>query len=359
MTDAAMTDAAMTQTAVSVAAAASRRLQTLDPLLPPLAPMPAGCGAELTVYDEAGELLAVGTCEHWSGAPESLELTWGAARQFRLSAHVAGPAGPGVTAALDRLLDGWRDHLAGLPDCAAADTAAAVTWPSRDVDGAAALLRHGFAPYAAIAIRARGGRPAGGAATSAAATTGAAARGTAVDASAAGGTAAGASAAPELAIRRATPDDLDALVELGLGVVRFDAYFSGVRERPWTASALRDEFAGMLAAPRPWMWLAERDGEPIGMLAAEPPEQAAWIAPMTRSDPVAYLLLAGVRPDDRARGTGAALAAALAAEADAADVPAILLHYAQVNPLSVPFWSQQGYRPLWTVWEAHPPASLR
>jgi GNAT superfamily N-acetyltransferase len=325
-----MTDAAMTQTAVSVAAAAIRRLQTLDPLLPPLAPMPGGCGAELTVYDEAGELLAVGTCEHWSGAPESLELTWGASRQFRLSAHVAGPAGPGVTAALDRLLDGWRDHLAGLPDCAAADTAAAVTWPSRDVDGAAALLRHGFAPYAAIAIRARGGRPA-----------------------------AGASAAPELAIRRATPDDLDALVELGLGVVRFDAYFSGVRERPWTASALRDEFAGMLAAPRPWMWLAERDGEPIGMLAAEPPEQAAWIAPMTRSDPVAYLLLAGVRPDDRARGTGAALAAALAAEADAADVPAILLHYAQVNPLSVPFWSQQGYRPLWTVWEAHPPASLR
>jgi len=35
-----------------------------------------------------------------------------------------------------------------------------------------------------------------------------------------------------------------------------------------------------------------------------------------------------------------------------------LLHYAQVNPLSAPFWSQQGYRPLWTVWETAPARAL-
>jgi ribosomal protein S18 acetylase RimI-like enzyme len=318
------------EAAQSVSSAASRRLQSLDPLLPASAPLPAGCGTELAVYDPSGQLLAVGGCEHWVGPPESLELTWGAARQFRLSAQVAGSAGPSVTSALDRLLDGWRDHLAGHPDAGAADTAAVVTWPSRDVDGAAALLRHGFAPYAAIAIRATGS-----------------------------GAAAGASAPADVAIRRASPDDLEAFVALGLEVIRFDAYFGGVRERPWTATALREEFAVMLAGPRPWMWLAERDGEPVGMLAAEQPVQAEWIAPLTRSDPVAYLLLAGVRPDVRARGTGGALAAELAAQAHAAGVPAIMLHYAQVNPLSVPFWSQQGYRPLWTVWEAHPPAVLR
>jgi hypothetical protein len=316
--------------ALSVGAAASRRLQSLDSLLPPPAPLAAGCDAGLAVYDSGGQLLAVGACEHWHGPPESLELTWGAARQFRLSAHVAGSAGPGVTAALDRLLESWRGHLAGLPEAGAADTAAIVTWPSRDVDGAAALLRHGFAPYAAIAIRARGS-----------------------------GAAPGAGAPPDVAIRRGTRDDLGAFVELGLEVVRFDAYFGGVRERPWTAAALREEFAAMLAVPQPWMWLAERGGEAVGMLAAEQPEQARWIAPMTRSGPVAYLLLAGVRASERARGTGAALAARLAAQAQASGVPAILLHYAQVNPLSVPFWSQQGYRPLWTVWEAHPPAVLR
>jgi len=314
----------------SVSGAASRRLQSLDPLLPAAARLPEGCGTELRVYDSGGQLLAVGACEHWQGPPESLELTWGAARQFRLTAHVAGPAGPDVTAGLDGLLDRWRDHLAGLPDAGAADTAAVVSWPSRDVDGAAALLRHGFAPYAAVAIRAG-----------------------------LSGASGDASGPADVAIRRATPEDLDAFVELGLQVVRFDAYFGGVRERPWTAAALREEFAVMLAAPRPWMWLAERGGEAVGMLAAEQPEQAVWIAPLTSSAPVAYLLLAGVRPDERARGSGAALAARLAAQAHASGVPAILLHYAQVNPLSVPFWSQQGYRPLWTVWEAHPPAVLR
>ena len=320
----------VSEAVLSVSAAASRRLQSLDPLLPTSARLPEGCGTDLAVCGPAAQLLAVGACEHWQGPPQSLELTWGAARQFRLAAHVAGPAGPGVTAGLDRLLDSWRDHLAGLPDVGAADTAAVVTWPSRDVDGAAALLRHGFAPYAAIAVRASGS-----------------------------GAAESASTLADVAIRRATPDDLDAFVELGLQVIRFDAYFGGVRERPWTAAALSDEFAVMLAAPRPWMWLAERGGRAVGMLAAEPPEQAAWIAPLTRSAPVAYVLLAGVRPDERARGTGAALATSLAAEARASGVPAILLHYAQVNPLSVPFWSQQGYRPLWTVWEAHPPAVLR
>jgi hypothetical protein len=121
------------------------------------------------------------------------------------------------------------------------------------VDGAAALLRHGFAPYAAIAIRAA----------------------SRADASA--------SAAPGVAIRRATPDDLGTFVDLGLGVVRFDAYFGGVRERPWTAAALREQFAAMLAVPRPWMWLAERDGDAVGMPAAEHPGQAEWIAPRTRS----------------------------------------------------------------------------
>jgi hypothetical protein len=45
--------------------------------------------------------------------------------------------------------------------------------------------------------------------------------------------------------------------------------------------------------------------------------------------------------------------------AEAADVAVTLLHYAQLNPRSMPFWSQQGYRPLWTLWEAHPASSLR
>jgi len=35
------------------------------------------------------------------------------------------------------------------------------------------------------------------------------------------------------------------------------------------------------------------------------------------------------------------------------------LHYAQLTPLSAPFWNRMGYRPLWTGWEVRPAASLR
>ena len=40
-------------------------------------------------------------------------------------------------------------------------------------------------------------------------------------------------------------------------------------------------------------------------------------------------------------------------------VDTTLLHFAQLNPLSAPFWSRMGYRPLWTGWEVRPAASLR
>jgi hypothetical protein len=40
-------------------------------------------------------------------------------------------------------------------------------------------------------------------------------------------------------------------------------------------------------------------------------------------------------------------------------VAATLLFYGTFNPLSVPFWSRLGWRPLWTVWSAHPASALR
>ena len=46
-------------------------------------------------------------------------------------------------------------------------------------------------------------------------------------------------------------------------------------------------------------------------------------------------------------------------EFDAQGVAVTLLHYAQVNPVSVPFWSRMGYRPLWTAWDIRPAAALR
>jgi GNAT superfamily N-acetyltransferase len=80
---------------------------------------------------------------------------------------------------------------------------------------------------------------------------------------------------------------------------------------------------------------------------------------MVGSAPIAYLMLMFVHPEERASGVGAAMTARLHREVEAAGVAVTLLHYEQTNPLSVPFWSQQGYRPLWTTWAAGPARAIR
>ena len=117
---------------------------------------------------------------------------------------------------------------------------------------------------------------------------------------------------PGVRIRRAGPDDLDAVVRLGLETIRYDAHFGTVIERPETAVALRHEAARLLGAAGPWVWLAEREGDPVGLLYAERPEFAGWIAPMVRAAPVAYLELMDVLPGQRGRGVAAALVGAAA-----------------------------------------------
>jgi len=323
-----------------VTAAVARRWQAIDPLLPAPAAPSGGCGAELTVTGPGGRLAAVGSCEHWREGPGSLDLTWGAASRFRLTAQTAGPDAAG---ALDELLARWQAHLATVPEAGGQDTAAVVSWPSRDVSGPLALLRHGLAPRAVIAARPAGRRAARQPAPRPPESSGSA------QAAARGG----------VQLRRAGPADIGTVVRLGMATVRFDAHFGTVIERPWSAEALRKAAGPLLAGPAAWTWLAERDGEAVGLLYAEPPDAAQWIAPMAGPAPVAYLELMYVQPDERGQGAGPALAERLHDTADGAGVAVTLLHYEQVNPLSGPFWSRQGYRPLWTSWEARPALTLR
>jgi GNAT superfamily N-acetyltransferase len=321
-------------------AAVARRWQAIDPLLPAPGRPPAGCGAELAVTGPGGRLTAAGTCEHWQGSPGSLELTWGAASRFRLTARTAGPDAEG---ALDELIARWQVHLASVPEAGAGDSAAVVMWPARDVRGPRALLRHGLAPRAVIAARPAGRQPAG----QALADEPAAQRRLP------------AAAPPGFQISRAGPADIDTVVRLGMETVRFDAHFGTVIERPWSAEALRRETVPLLADPDAWIWLADRDGEPAGLLYAEKPEAASWIAPMAGARPVSYLELMYLQRGGRGHGVAPALVGQLHQAADAAGVAVTLLHYEQVNPLSGPFWSRQGYRPLWTSWEARPARTLR
>jgi ribosomal protein S18 acetylase RimI-like enzyme len=306
---------------------ASRRWQAIDPLLPAGPGWAPGCGVGLAVDEPGGGLVAAGSCGHLVAEPGSIDFLEGAALRFRLTPHLTGSD---VLPSLDTLLSRWRDHLATVPEAAGEDTAALICWPSRDVAGVRALVAHGLTPLAVTAARSASLRPA-----------------------------VAADCPPGVRIRRATHADLDVVVRMTLEVLRFDAHFGGVIERPGTTDVLRAEIAGPLGEPDPWIWLAERGGDPVGALVAERPEDSGWIAPQTRLSPVAYLLALFVAPAERGSGVGAALAGQLHRAVAAAAVPVVLLQYEQVNPLAVPFWGRQGYRPLWTTWETRPARMLR
>ncbi len=322
--------------------AVARRWQGIDPLLPEPGDLPHGCMAPLLAADGHGRPSGIGVCRHQHIAADTLAQTWGAATRFSLTLRLRdGDTG----AAADDLLTQWRQHLGRQPEFDAADTAAVVNWPSRDITGVLALLRHGLVPMTVIAARPR---PAG--ATRASASAPSVSPPSAIPA---------ADARAGLVIRPATPADLDVVTEFELGVIRYDAHFGAAVPRPATESLVRAETQAGLAKRPGWTLLAERDGRPVALATVEPPEAAAWVAGMTRPGTTAYLQTMFVRPEERGGGVGAALVRQVHGMLDGLGIDLTVLHHAQQNPLSSPFWYQMGYRPLWTTWEARPAAALR
>ncbi|TYB68948.1 GNAT family N-acetyltransferase [Nonomuraea sp. PA05] len=267
-------------------------------------------------------------------------VRWGPVVTHALQARVAGddPAG-----ALGRLLDRWisgldlrapdPDHRTSNPDLrpsglgAGVDAGLVVNWPSRDTAPVAALVRRGFAPRTILAVRVAPASPAGQPP-----------RGTPA-------------VPPSPGVRRAVADDLDAMCRLYLELIDYEAQFGWVPPAlPSTAAAARAELAEKLTRGDGWCWLAERDGDVTGMLAIHHPSRAGRIASAVRASPVAYVGSLYARAGSRGRGTGAALADHAHAVVAAAGVETVLVHYMAANPLSVPFWSRQGYRPLVTTW---------
>src|SRR6266568_2286531 len=105
------------------------------------------------VVRDAVDDINLAVCRHQHVPAGSLNQTWGAAGRFSLIPRLREAD---TSAALDDLLGQWRDHLAALPEAAADDTAAMVTWPARDVSGVNALVRHGLQALTVIAVRTDG-----------------------------------------------------------------------------------------------------------------------------------------------------------------------------------------------------------
>jgi GNAT superfamily N-acetyltransferase len=323
--------------------AVARRWQVIDPLLPEPGDLPAGCMAPLLARGDNGRPAGIGVCRHQHVRADTLAQTWGAATRFSLTLRLRdADTGPAV----DDLLTQWRAHLnrqpeVVAPDGAAADTAAIVNWPSRDITGVLPLLRHGLVPLTVIAARSR---PAGANPPSAKPLSASKPGPVDIDG---------------LVIRPADPSDLAVVTEFEMGVIRYDAHFGAAVPRPGTEALVRAESLAGLAKHPGWTFLAEQAGRPVALATVEPPAAATWIAGMTRAGTTAYLQTMFVRAELRGTGIGAALVRHVHGILDALGIDVTVLHHAQQNPRSAPFWHQMGYRPLWTTWEARPAATLR
>ena len=308
--------------------ATGRRWRDLDPMLPAPGDLPEGCSVPLMTTGGNGRPAGVAVCRHEYIPADALEQVWGPATRLVLTPRLREPD---AYPALDQLLGQWRDHLAGLPEADNEDAAAMIVWPSRDISGVNALLKHGMQAITVIAVR-----PAGRA-------MGVSDQDTPAD----------------VVIREAGPDDLDAVTELEMGVIRFDAHFGAAILRPATEALVRDATRKALARRQAWVWVAERRGRLVGLVHVLPPDESAWIAGMTGPGTTAYLQSMFAAPDERGGGLGAALVKRAHDELDARGISITLLHYAQMNPLSAPFWSRMGYRPLWTGFQSRPAVALR
>lgn len=313
------------ETLGQVSRAAGERQQSLDPLLPDLGGAPEGCSPPLIATGHDGHLAGFGVCGHHAIPADSLEQSLGTAIRFVLTLRLGEPD---TSRAMDLLLAQWHEHLSGLPEAAAADTAAMITWPSRDVSGVRALLGHGMQPIEVIAAR-----PAHRAAV--------------------------APDIPGLVIREAGPGDLEAVTEMMVALIAHDEQFGATVLRPATETLLRGDAQAALIRQPSWMWMAERRRRPIGLVAVQPPQDAAWIAGMTGLGPAAYLQAGFVVPAERGSGAAAALVRHVHGFLDVEGIAVTLLHYALANPRSGPFWARMGYRPLWISWQARPAAALR
>jgi GNAT superfamily N-acetyltransferase len=297
------------------------RFAGLDPLLPPAAPDPAG-DVLTAALPSGGRVAGVLTrAVHGPGMPTSL---WSAQDSWELYPLV----GDEPRAGLEALLGAWRQLMdrTGVP---APDSACVVTWPSRDTEGSAVLLAHGFQPLSVLAVRRPDReRPP--------------------------------SVPRGLVVRRATPSDVDAAVPLAMAELAYSSQVGGTILRPDAPDIKRDALTYRIGRGDP-VWLAERDGVAVGLAEcwvtdADPKAQRRFPVPPGRWG---YVNTVSVLPGARSTGVGRAIMAVAHRELARAGAAGTYLYYNPPNPLSSVFWPRQGYRPLWTVWETRPAGALR
>ncbi|HEY0448593.1 GNAT family N-acetyltransferase [Actinophytocola sp.] len=298
--------------------AQTTRFEQVDPLLPAAAAPPDG--DVLTAALPDGERVAGVLVRNRFEAGTAPTL-WSAREVWELHPLLGATGGAGMDALLRELRRVLERGTHGT------DSACLVTWPSRDTEASKPLLAHGFAPLSSLAVRRDGAVP---------------------------------HATADPTIRLASVRDLDVALDLELAELAYSALVGAAVDRPDARTVKRAALTRHLDQGDP-VWLAERDGVPVGLahcriLDVGPGTVTATRLPAGRWG---YVNCVSVRPEERGTGVGTRLMAVAHGELARLGAAGTFLYYNPPNPLASVFWPRQGYRPLWTIWEVRPAGALR
>lgn len=154
------------------------------------------------------------------------------------------------------------------------------------------------------------------------------------------------SVATSLRVRRARTADLDAVVRLRLALLReHGAHPIYGRLRPDVEPRARTIFAGQLASTGEVMFLAERDGDVVGILRCV--ESAA--SPLLEPPRYGYVSSVYVEPAARRQGVLRALLQAAERWCTDRGVMEMRLHSVVGDDVSGTAWDHMGFEPVETV----------
>lgn len=151
-------------------------------------------------------------------------------------------------------------------------------------------------------------------------------------------------APPGVAIRRAVPGDLDAIMRVADLIGRHQAGAPTFAPFLQETAALREAWRGPLADPAVSVWLVLRDGDLLAFQVFAPHDPAGD-NPLVPEGGV-ELKVAATRPDARGSGIGRALTShGLRAARDAGHTTCAA-DWRVTNLLASRFWPRQGFRPV-------------
>jgi ribosomal protein S18 acetylase RimI-like enzyme len=152
-------------------------------------------------------------------------------------------------------------------------------------------------------------------------------------------------APPGVVVRRATADDVDAVVRLDFELPRHQERSPVFGPGPtWTEDESREEFLADVDDAKQGILVAEVDGRIVSLLIMVPIEKSGMHTGLAQVEGAAFLGFAATLPEARGSGAGLALTNAGLDWAREQGYPIVVVDWRETNLLASRFWPRRGFR---------------